>query len=63
MTSSTVAEMLANLGVTKSLNRPHVSDDNPFSESNFKTLKYRPSYPARFGSIQDAKVHCRGFFE
>lgn len=63
MTSSTVAELLTNLGVTKSLNRPHVSDDNPFSESNFKTLKYRPSYPARFGSIQDAKVHCRSFFE
>jgi putative transposase len=52
----------ADLGVTKTHSRPHVSDDNPFSESQFKTLKYRPEFPARFGSIQDARGFCQAFF-
>ncbi len=62
MKSKTVAFLLADLGVTKSHSRPYVSDDNPYSESQFKTLKYRPDFPARFGSIQDARSFCRGFF-
>ena len=52
MTSKTVAELLVDLGVAKSHSRPHVSDDNPFSESQFKTLKYRPAFPDRFGSTR-----------
>lgn len=63
MTSKTVALLLADLGVTRSLSRPYVSDDNPFSESQFKTLKYRPEFPQRFGSIQDARAFCRTFFD
>jgi putative transposase len=62
MKSKTVAFLLADLGVTKSHSRPYVSDDNPYSESQFKTLKYRPDFPARFGSIQDARSFCRRFF-
>jgi len=62
MTSNTVAQLYANLGVTQSLSRPHVSDDNPFSEAHFKTLKYHPGYPNRFGSIEDAQAWCRRFF-
>jgi putative transposase len=62
MKSKTVAFLLADLGVTKSHSRPYVSDDNPYSESQFKTLKYRPDFPARFGSIQDARAFCREFF-
>ena len=62
MKSKHVALMLADLGVTKSHSRPHVSDDNPYSESQFKTLKYRPGFPDRFGSIQDARAFCQGFF-
>ena len=62
MTSKPVAFLLADLGVTQSHSRPHVSDDNPFSEAQFKTLKYRPDFPGRFGSIQDARRHCQGFF-
>jgi putative transposase len=62
MTSKTVALLLADLGVVKSLNRPYVSNDNPYSESQFKTLKYRPAFPARFGSIQDARLKCRQLF-
>jgi putative transposase len=62
MKSKTVAFLLADLGVTKSHSRPYVSDDNPYSESHFKTLKYRPDFPARFGSIQDARSFCREFF-
>ncbi len=54
--------LLADLGVTKTHSRPHVSDDNPFSESQFKTLKYRPQFPERFGSIQDARAFCHVFF-
>jgi len=48
--------------VTKTHSRPHVSNDNPFSEAQFKTLKYRPTFPTRFGSIQDARAHCHVFF-
>lgn len=62
MTSKTVALLLADLGVSKSLNRPHVSNDNPYSESQFKTLKYRPGFPAQFGCIEDARTFCRNFF-
>jgi len=62
MTSKPVALLLADLGVTKTHSRPHVSNDNPFSEAQFKTLKYRPDFPERFGSIEDARAHCRIFF-
>ena len=62
MTSKPVALLLADLGVTKTHSRPHVSDDNPFSEAQFKTLKYRPDFPERFGAIEDARAHCRVFF-
>lgn len=62
MTSKAVALLLADLGVTKTHSRPHVSDDNPYSESAFKTLKYCPAFPERFGSIQDVKSFCRDFF-
>lgn len=62
MTSMTVTQKLADLGVLKCHSRPHVSNDNPFSEAQFKTLKYRPDFPDRFGSIQDARVFCQGFF-
>jgi putative transposase len=57
-----LALLLADLGVTRSHSRPHTSNDNPYSEAAFKTLKYRPSFPARFGSIEDARAFCRGFF-
>ena len=62
MTSKSVAFLLADLGITKTHSRPHVSNDNPFSEAQFKTLKYRPEFPQRFGSLEDARAHCRGFF-
>ncbi len=62
MTSKPVALLLADLGVTKTHARPHVSSDNPFSEAQFKTLKYRPAFPERFGSIQDARAYCHDFF-
>lgn len=62
MQSKPVAHLLSDLGVTKSHSRPYVSDDNPFSESNFKTLKYRPEFPDRFGSLEDARNLCRDFF-
>ena len=62
MTSKAVAFLLADLGVTKTHSRPHVSNDNPYSEAQFKTLKYRPDFPARFGSIEDARAHCVAFF-
>jgi putative transposase len=62
MTSKSVVLLLADLGITKTHSRPHVSNDNPFSEAQFKTLKYRPDFPARFGSIQDARAHCHVFF-
>ncbi len=62
MTSKPVALLLADLGVTKSFSRPRVSNDNPFSESQFKTLKYRPDFPDRFDSIEHARAHCQRFF-
>ena len=62
MTSKPVALLLADLGITKTHSRPHVSDDNPYSESQFKTLKYRPTFPERFGSYEHAFGVCRGFF-
>lgn len=63
MTSQLVCDLLDALGVTRSLSRPHVSDDNPYSESAFKTLKYHRDFPGRFGSAEDAKAFFRGFFE
>ena len=62
MIAKPVAHLLADLGVTKSHSRPHVSDDNPYSESQFRTLKYRPAFPDRFGSFEDARAHCVRFF-
>jgi len=62
MRSKPVALLLADLGVSQSHARPHTSNDNPFSEAQFKTLKYRPSFPARFGSLEDARAFCRAFF-
>ena len=62
MTSKPMALLLADLGVTRSLSRPHVSNDNPFSESQFKTLKYCPEFPDRFGSREDARSFCERFF-
>jgi len=62
MTSKPVVFLLADLGITQSHSRPHVSDDNPFSEAQFKTLKYRPDFPDRFASIEAARLHCQVFF-
>ena len=62
MTSKPVAFLLADLGVTKTHSRPHVSNDNPYSEAQFKTLKYRPDFPERFGSIEHARAHATDFF-
>jgi hypothetical protein len=62
MTGKSVALLMSDLGITKSLNRPYVSNDNPFSEAQFKTLKYCPQFPERFGSIEDARGFCRQFF-
>ena len=61
MTSKCTAQLLADLGITRSLSRPQVCDDNPFSEAQFKTLKYHPSFPGRFNDIQDATGFCRSF--
>jgi transposase InsO family protein len=63
MKAKATAFLLADLGVTRSHNRPHTSNDNPFSESHFKTLKYQPRFPQRFGSIDDARNFCRRFFD
>lgn len=63
MTSKPVAFLLADLGITKTHSRPHVSNDNPYSESQFKTLKYRPDYPDRFGCQQDARSWAKDFFD
>jgi putative transposase len=60
--SKTVAQLLADLGVERSHSRPHVSDDNPFSESQFATLKGHPEFPDRFGSFEHTHVFCRHFF-
>ena len=62
MTAKATAFLLADLGVTKSHSRPYTSNDNPFSESHFKTLKYQPQFPKRFGCKEDAKTFCRHFF-
>ena len=62
MKSKSVALLLSDLGVTRTHSRPQVSDDNPFSESQFKTLKYRPDFPDRFGSLPDSRLHCQSFF-
>jgi putative transposase len=62
MTSKPVAFLLADLGITQSHSRPHVSDDNPYSESQFRTLKYRPDFPDRFGCLQDSRSFCQTFF-
>jgi len=63
MTSKPVADLLADLGIGRTHSRPHVSNDNPFSEAQFKTLKYCPAFPERFGSIQDARAFCAVFFD
>src|SRR5215210_7922736 len=63
MTSKPVAMLLADLGVTKTHSRPYTSTDNPYSEAQFKTLKYRPGFPQRFDSIEHARAFCRGFFD
>ena len=62
MTSKPVALLLADLGLTKSHSRPHVSNDNPYSEAQFKTLKYRPDFPGRFGGLEHARAFCHDFF-
>ena len=62
MTSKPVAFLLADPGVAKSHSRPSVSNDNPYSESQFKTMKYRPEFPDRFGSVEDARAFCQTFF-
>jgi putative transposase len=62
MTSKAVAWFLAGLGVTKTHSRPHVSNDNPYSESQFKTMKYRPQFPDRFGCFEDGRSFCVEFF-
>jgi putative transposase len=62
MTSKPVAFLLADLGVIQSHSRPHVSNDNPYSESQFKTFKYRPGFPGRFAAIEAARAHCQAFF-
>ena len=62
MISKPVAFLLADLGITKTHSRPHVSNDNPYSEAQFKTLKYHPSFPDRFGSFEHGRAHCADFF-
>ena len=62
MTAKPMALLLADLGVAKTHSRPHVSNDNPYSESQFKTLKYRPGFPDRFGCLEDARAFCQDFF-
>ena len=62
MTAKSTALLLSDLGVVQSHSRPHVSDDNPFSEAQFKTLKYQPTFPDRFGALEDARAYCRPFF-
>lgn len=62
MTSKVVEQLLVDLGVTKTHSRPHVSNDNPYSEAQFKTLKYRPQFPERFDSLEEARIFCEAFF-
>ena len=63
MTSKPVAQLLVDLGVERSHSRPHVSNDNPYSEAAFKTLKYAPVFPDRFGCLADARRFCQRFFD
>lgn len=63
MRSNTVSELFAMLGVTRSHSRPHCSNDNPYSESQFKTMKYAPEFPQRFASLEDARTFCQQFVE
>ena len=63
MTSKPVSQLLVDLGVDRSHSRPHVSNDNPYSEAAFKTLKYAPVFPDRFGSLADARHFCARFFD
>jgi len=63
MRSKSVAFLLSDLGVTKSHSRPYVSNDNPYSESHFKTMKYRPDFPGNFNSMTEARDFCRNFFD
>ncbi len=62
MTSKPVALLLADLGITRTHSRPHVSNDNPFSEAQFKTLKYRPEFPDQFANAEAARAFCHPFF-
>lgn len=62
MRSKTVALLLVDLGITRTHSRPYMASDNPYSEAQFKTLKYRPEFPGRFGSVEDARLFCQGFF-
>jgi putative transposase len=62
MTGKPLSQLLVDLGITRSHSRPHTSDDNPFSEAQFKTMKYRPDYPDRFASIDEARIWVRTFF-
>lgn len=62
MRAKEFAFLLSDLGVTKTHSRPYTSNDNPYSESHFKTMKYRPEFPDRFGSIQDSRTQCQSFF-
>ncbi len=62
MRSKPVSQLMVDLGVTRSHSRPHVSNDNPFSEAAFKTLKYCPTFPSRFGCLEDARIFAEGFF-
>ena len=62
MTAKCTAQLLADLGVTQSLGRPRVSNDNPYSEAQFKTAKYHPGFPGRFADVEEAKTFCRSFF-
>jgi putative transposase len=63
MRAKLLAELLEDLGVTKTHSRPYTSSDNPYSEAGFKTLKYRPEFPARFNDIEHARAHCRTFVD
>ena len=63
MTSKTVVQLLEDLGVTRTHSRPHVSDDNPYIESHFKTLKYCPAWPGHFDTLDDARAWCEQFFD
>ena len=63
MSSKTVAQLLADLGITKTHSRPHVSNDNPFSESQFKTMKYRPDFPDSIASLEDGRRFCVDYFD